>query len=180
MRYLLRDIIWHKWRGSAAAVIALLAAYSAIIENGFPDAGLPTMKDFLPVWGWWIWALIGLALLLVATFVLAYQQNQKLRSHDNWIVAHQACYGKLPSIPRSLLSLIDNYTEGEPLSKSIKLKECPRHQQWGGLTDENRERFLQIMDWQGLDRYDFLQNMRDSAPPGGSAITQLHRKRKEE
>lgn len=179
MWYLLRDIIWHKWKGAVIAVITLLTTYSAIIENVFPDVGLPTMKDLLSGWDWWVWALIGLVVLCVVTFVSAYQQNRQLQSHDNWIVAHKARHGKLPPLPESLLPLVDNYTAGEPISKKIKVKTSLQY--WHGLTDDNRERFLRLINWKGEDRHDYLQNMRDTAPPGGSATTQLvYRKRKEE
>ena len=119
---------------------------------------------------------MGLVLLVIATFAIASQQRRELESNDNWIVAHKAKTGKFPVIPSSLLTLVDKYTTGKPISKDIKLKERPSLQAWGRLTPENKERFLQIMDWLGLDRYDFMQNIEDSRPPGGS-IMHLKRKR---
>lgn len=52
-------------------------------------------------------------------------------------------------------------------------------QSWHGLTDDNQKRFSQLVDWLGEDWQDYLQHMRDTAPPGGSAITHLRPKRKE-
>ena len=157
-------------------MFAIIMSYSAIVEVYFPNK-LPTMKDILPAWGWWVWLVIALMLLWSATFVVASQKMCLLQKHDNWIIAYQARTGKLPPIPESLLPLVVNYMCGKPISKQIELNLRPSHQQWHGLTEQNKERFLQIMDWLGLDRYDFLQNLKDTAPPGGSAITHLRRKR---
>ena len=174
---LLLDIIWRKWwKIIAVDGFGLLTIYSVIIENCFPNAGLPTMRNFLPGWGWWIWALIFLASFSVATFLVAYQQRRQLESHDNWIVVHKARHGKLPTMPDYLLPLVNNYSPGSKISKNIKVKK--NLQYWHSLLDNSQERFLQLLDWLGIDRQGYLQQLRDTAPPGGSGTIRLHTKRK--
>lgn len=174
MLHLLWEVIWCKWRKYASACIAIVTFYSWVAEVFYPDVGILTMQDLLPFWEWWAWAMVGLGLLWFATFALLDQKTRLLQSHDNWIVAYKARHGKLPSVPKSLLPLVDNYADGKPISKKIRLKTDSRY--WHGLIDDNREKFLQLADWLGEDRHDYLQHMRDTAPPGGSSITHLHRK----
>jgi len=133
------------------------------------------MRDFVPLWGYWIWALIFLASFSVATFVVAYQQRRQLESHDNWIVAHKARYGKLPILPDYLVPLVENYSPGRRISKNIKVRS--NLQYWHSLIDGSKERFLQLLDWLGIDRQGYLQHLRDTAPPGGSGKIRLHWKR---
>jgi len=172
---LVSDIVWRKWRKWLFFIFTAITMYSAIVEAYFPKK-LPTMKDILPVWEWWAWLVIALVLLEFATFMVAAQKMRLLQKHDNWIIAHQAKTGKLPPIPKSLRSMVINYTPGKTISKQIELNLRPGHQQWYRLTQNNKDRFLQIMDWLGLDRYDFEQNLEDTRPPGGSPITHLRRK----
>ena len=175
MWYLLRDIIWHKWKGGIVAVVTLLTVYSAIIENGFPDAGLPTMKDILPIWEWWVWILIALALLFVSAVAHANQQRRQLEHHDNWIIAHKAHFGKLPPVPDYLLPLVDNYTVGEPISKEIKLTR-PSTQFWANLMPSQRENFLGLVEWLGIDPRDYEEEIKRHAPPGGHHIGLIWKK----
>jgi hypothetical protein len=174
--YILRDAVWHTWRKYITSIITLITVYSFIREIYYPNSNLIIMSDLLRFWAWWLWLTIGLVLLVLSILTIAIQQKRELVSNDNWIIAHKAKTGKFPAIPNSLLDLVDEYIKGQPISKNIKLKERPSHQQWGRLTLENRERFLQIMDWKGLDRHDFLQHMKDTRPPGGR-FPPLKRKR---
>jgi hypothetical protein len=173
---LVSDIVWHRWRKWLLFIFTAITTYSAIAEACSPSK-LPTMKDILPVWEWWTWLVIALILLEFATFIVAAQKMRLLQKHDNWIIAYQAKKGKLPAIPESLKSMVINYAPKKTISKQIELNLRPSNQQWHRLTSDNKERFLQIMDWLGLDRYDFLQCLEDARPPGGQATTHLHRTR---
>ena len=140
-------------------------------------------------WGlqWYWWAVIGGGIFFTSGFAIIWGQQKEISklqkrldgaASTNWIDAYKARFGVLPQVPKSFLPLVDNYIDGEPISKKIKWK--TNLQYWRGLTGDNRERFFQLIDWLGGDRYDYLQHMLDTAPPSGSAITQLHRKRKGE
>jgi len=128
----------------------------------------------------WQWFTLGgfviFAILMLLRVYELNQQNQQLQSRKSWIIDHETRTGKLPVLPESLLPLVKNYTQGQPISKDIELTLRPSHQAWNRLTPDNQERFLQVLDWKGLDRFDFLQQLKDTAPPGGNRI-QLHRKR---
>lgn len=164
------EIIGHKWRKYVATGIAIAVCYSWIAEEVYPEAGLLTMQDLILTWNWWVWVLIGMVLLWVATLVFTNQQRRLLESHDNWIVAYKARYGKLPQLPNSLLQAVDNYTAGEAISKKMTVRRISM-QYWHGLTDDNRNRLLQLIDWLGLDHIEYLQEMKDGAPPGGKPIS---------
>lgn len=126
----------------------------------------------------WIWyAVIGGGIFFASVFAIIYGQHKDIvklqnkldNTSTNWIDIYEARHGKLPAVPDHLLTLVDNYRHGEPISKEIKVKTSLQY--WHGLLEDSREQFLQIIDWLGKDRQAYLQHMRDTAPPGGKPIT---------
>lgn len=176
MLNLLVEIIWHKFRGLALASLSIVSVYSLVVETRYPYSGLLTLKDLISLWSWWVWFLIFLFLLLFFTLIVANQKRRLLEHHDNWIIAHKAKTGKLPVLPHSLLPLVGNYESGKPISNEIELMLRPSQQLWGSLTEDNQKRYKQLLLWKGFDPLDFEQQLKNTAPPGGSRITSLHRK----
>jgi hypothetical protein len=143
----------------------------------FDTVGVSQILGHTVKWQWF--ALGGFIIFAILMWWRGYelnQQNQQLQSRKSWIIDCETKTGRLPMLPESLLHLVKKYTLGHPISKNIELDLRPSLQAWNRLTPDNRERFLQILDWKGLDRFDFLQRLKDTAPPSGKT-RQLHRKR---
>ncbi len=161
---LLLEVIWQTWRKLITLPLAFYTVYSYIAENHVP--GLGTLSDHAPALEWWVWLLILVSAWSVNTFVLLCSKTRMLRSDPNWVFAYQARIGKLPTLPSSLLPLINGgYVEGKSISKSIQPQLRPSLQQWNRLTEDNQCRYLQLLDWLGHDSIEFMQHLRNTAPP---------------
>jgi hypothetical protein len=101
--------------------------------------------------------------------VVANNKRRQLEHHENWIIAHKAKTGKLPILPESLLPLVKNYEKGKPISDKIELDLRPSHQTWHGLTEDNKERYRQLLSWKCFDPIEFEQNLENTRPPSGNS-----------
>ena len=158
------------------AVLSGFATYSAIVEGYYPNTNLWTMEDSIRLWGWEVWAIIALLFLFVCVLLVANDYRRKLETNPNFIIAGKAKTGKTPPVPKSLLKFVSNYKEGKPISEKIELRD-PSLQEWRGLTEDNKNRYLNIKEYLGQDQYDFLQGIEDGRPPDGDKQSfRLHRK----
>jgi len=95
-----------------------------------------------------------------------------IAGETNWIRDYETVNKKPPPLPVDLLPLALNYTQGQPISKDIQLI-TPSMQFWVKLLPSKQEKLLQLVDWLGQDRRDYVENIRRLAPPRSGHRTQL-------
>ena len=122
----------------------------------------------------WIWISVIVVPLFIAQF-LAYQQLWfKLEQPSNWISAYERKHGKLPPIPSFVSGLVLNYSPGMIVSRNIQLI-TPSAQFWNKLDPSQQDQLLELAEWLGQDRRDYLARMKRMAPPGKSSMRLLRR-----
>jgi len=93
--------------------------------------------------------------------------KQGLKQHEgtpNWIDDHVVKYNELPLIPDCLSKLVVEYLPGARVSKGTKLT-IPSAQYWNHeLLPSQREQTLQLVDWLGLNRDDYVEMIKRHTP----------------
>jgi len=167
-----RDIIWRGWWGKLILGICFVVGLFDAVQTQFlPGIKLPPIIDLLPGWSWWVWVLIWLGILWVATLEGAYRQIQRVKPQDNWIDAHKVKTGKLPPLPDYLVPLFGNYSSG-PVSKGMK-PITPSGQCWNRLLPSQRKQWRQLVEWLGEDPEDYLAHMRMMLPQTPKGVERI-------
>jgi Ca2+/Na+ antiporter len=120
---------------------------------------------FTDLYEWPYWMLALLALFFAwwfFTFSWAYKKWKK-ELGQNWIERHRLEHGELPELPQYLLEVVENYTAGQPISKDIKVK-ISSGQLWNRLDPSQRDKLLELVEWTGKDRRDYLAQMERMKP----------------
>ena len=125
----------------------------------------------LNIWRWlvvpiWLWVVIMIVGLVIAQFLAFHElRGKQAKPPENWIDAHKAKTGKLPPLPAYLLPVVEeeSYSPGEPMSKNIKVK-IASGQFWNRLPPSQREELLQLVEWLGQDRRDYIAKMESMFP----------------
>ena len=100
----------------------------------------------VPQWLVWVLVTTGWAIAIVLTYHDLRMQKVALEQPTNWIDAHKNRHGKLPPIPDYLLPVVQNYSPGESVSRTMKLK-IPSGQFWHGLLPSQQEELLGLAGW---------------------------------
>lgn len=156
------QVLGGKWRRFISLVITIFSIYG-IIQSQIPTENEAMRKFFiLPQWDWWIWALIFVAMFWIITLEGAYQL---LRKHAplNWIEKHLILHGKLPILPKYLQPLVNNYTDGEPISQDIE-PITPSGQIWNSMFHSQRKEWEELVRWLGKDPQDLIDHMKMMLP----------------
>ena len=108
------------------------------------------------------------ASILVATGSFVYTLYRLYKwLKGNWIRWHQIRHWlKTPMLPDWMMPLVTNFKSGIRVSKDLILG-TPSTQFWNGLLPSQQEQTLQLIDWLGKSRYDFLDNIKRHQPKGG-------------
>jgi hypothetical protein len=146
-------VIWDG--GVIRKTVDLLLIVLAVLALVFTD---------LKEWPYWLILIVILFFVLwLFTFNWAYKKWRKELS-QNRIERHRVEHGELPPLPDYLLEVVDNYTAGQPIDKKIKVKMCSM-QYWAKLDPSQRDEFLELVEWTGIDRRDYLARLERAAPP---------------
>jgi len=168
MRRIIIDYICgvlHWWWVIVIGIGGGVGSYILLIRPGFP---IPS----------WLWISLPILGLIIAQF-LAYKglwvKYDELRP-NNWIETYKRNYRKLPPIPSFMSDLVLNYSPGMIVSRNIQLI-TPSAQFWNKLKldPSQQDQLLELAEWLGQDRRDYLARMKRMAPPGKSNM-RLHRK----
>ncbi len=148
-------------------VYLAIGLFSIVRVEFLPQENIPPIVEFFPRWPWWVWALIGMGILCVATLEGTYRLIQQATFRDNWIDAYKnRSGGRFPSIPEFLSDVVQDYFAGMPVSKDVQLL-TPSIQFWTRLLPSQRDQVLELVKWLGQDPRDFEEKIRRAAPPGG-------------
>jgi hypothetical protein len=92
-------------------------------------------------------------------------QDSLTTAHTNWIDNYMAEHGDLPIIPDWLVPLVEGYSAGDRISKTMKSKlTFPGVQTWTNLLPSQKEDLLQLWEWLGGDRRDYLEQLKRLHP----------------
>lgn len=83
----------------------------------------------------------------------------------DWITLYQTKTGKLPAVPKSLLSLVNNYVEGQPISQTIQVIPISG-QQWSLLNKKQKRFLLELVEWLGGNADDYCRLWMSMLPRG--------------
>jgi hypothetical protein len=119
---------------------------------------VPNNTSWIPSVTMWV----GAGLWFVGTLVY-WWKNRGKKQPENWIEAHKAKTGGLPSLPDNLVLLFENYSPGQPISKAMKPK-TPSGQHWNKLSSKEQKQWRQVIEWLGEDPEDYLEDMRKMFP----------------
>ena len=120
----------------------------------------------VPQWAIWLLFAAGWVVAILLTYHELRMQKVALeQTPKNWIDAHKAKTGKLPPLPEYLLPVVEgeSYLPGEPISKNIKVK-IASGQFWNRLLPSQRDELLQLVEWLGQDRRDYVAKMENMFP----------------
>ena len=82
----------------------------------------------------------------------------------DWIDSYKlANQNKLPPLPGFLSPLVNNYTEGQPISKDIVVIPISG-QQWQALTASERAELLELVEFTGKDAGDYCREFQSHFP----------------
>ena len=71
--------------------------------------------------------------------------------------------GKPPTLPGSFQPIVHNYTNGQPVSKDIKVIPISG-QQWLNLTQNEQEQLLELVEWLGVTAEDYCRQFQSMLP----------------
>jgi len=164
-----RKIVFRGWWKLVWGIYFVVGLFTIVRAEILPRENIPSIVELLPSWPWWVWALMGMGILCVATLEGAYRLIQQATFRDNWIDAYKnRSGGRFPPIPEFLSDVVVDYSPGMPVSKMVQLL-TPSAQFWARLLPSQREKLLQLVKWLGQDPRDFEEKIRRGAPPGGKA-----------
>jgi hypothetical protein len=145
-----------------------------VVVMGIFFAGIEVLLIFwqgfvIPIW-------VGIALAILGLFIAQFLAFHELRVKqaqpcENWIDAYKNRHGKLPPLPDYLLPVVENYSRGEPVSRTMRLK-IPSGQFWHGLPPSQQDELKELVKWLGQDPRDYLAQMERMLPkkaPEGAA-----------
>ena len=82
----------------------------------------------------------------------------------DWIETYKSeNLNKLPSSPAFLLPLINNYVQGQPISKDIVVIPISG-QQWQEMTAHQRNELLELVEFTGGDADDYMKLVQSQYP----------------
>ncbi len=90
-------------------------------------------------------------------------------SDTNWIDKHRRLHGELPPLPDYLLPIAIDYAPGEPVTKNMQIT-IPSAQMWSRLLPSQQDELLELVEWLGQDRRDYLATMERGKPPGPRVV----------
>jgi hypothetical protein len=128
-----------------------------------------TIKD-IPTWAVLIAYIIGGLFILYGLIGLFYPScripfTQGTSEKSNWIADYIKKHKKLPLVPAFMNELVENYINGMVVSKELKLIN-PSAQLWyTKLLPSQREQILELVEWLGQDRLDYLEIAKRHWPP---------------
>jgi phosphodiesterase/alkaline phosphatase D-like protein len=81
----------------------------------------------------------------------------------NWVDTYYYCYGELPLVPTWMV-VAEGYNTGGRVHQGMTVY-IPSMQWWGNLMPSQKEQVLQLIDWLGESREDYLWEMYSRAAP---------------
>jgi hypothetical protein len=156
------------WQSAKEYVPAVLKKWQGLVISLAGIIGI-----ILNIWQWlvvptWVWVVIIIVGLIIAQFLAFHEFRKKqAKPPENWVNAYEAETGKLPSLPEYLLPVVEegSYSLGESISKNIKVK-IPSAQFWNRLLPSQQDELLELVEWLGQDRRDYVAEMQRRLPPG--------------
>jgi hypothetical protein len=127
----------------------------------------------VPQWAVWVLFAAGWVVAILLSYHELRMQKVALEKPPNWIEKYRNRYRKLPPLPDYLRPVVPSYSPGEPISKNMELI-TPSAQFWNRLLPSQQDELLELVEWLGQDRRDYLAHMRMMLPPGGSKSIHLH------
>jgi len=128
----------------------------------------------IPQWAIWTLFSLGWAIAITLTYHDLRMQKIKLEKPPNWIEAHKKKHRKLPPIPSFMRDVILGYSPGMVVSKNIQLI-TPSVQFWNKLRPSEQDKLLELVEWLGQDRRDYLERMKMMSPPGKPSMRLLRK-----
>jgi len=147
-------------------IYLVVGIFSIVRVEFMHEANIPPIVELLPRWSWWVWALIGMGILCIATLEGSYRLIREATPHDNWIDDYHTRWGKLPQVPDYLEDVVMGYYPGMLVSKEVQLL-TPSVQFWARLLPSQRDQLLELVKWLGQDPRDYEEEIRRRAPPRG-------------
>lgn len=95
-------------------------------------------------------------------------------SQVNWVEDYEAEHRELPLIPDFMAPLVKDYTPRAKVSKGMELKYSPPY--WDNLKPSQQKQMLQLVEWMGQDKDDYI-DMINRHRPGRPSDIQVHWKR---
>jgi len=122
-----------------------IALFSIIRLEFLPEENIPPIVELLPRWPWWIWALVGMGILCIATLEGAYRQIRQVKTTDNWIDVYYGQHGELPPAPGWLVEFVPQLE----VDKQIEPKhtKTPSGQLWNRTPTSVRRKLQEYADW---------------------------------
>jgi hypothetical protein len=139
---------------TSISVLAVLAAFFI--------GGVMTLINDHVGWSYVLWGLACFLLLFFLIYYLIVRNNTK-RNTQNWIISYESRNKKLPAIPEYLLSVVQKYEIGSPLTKEIEIINMSG-QFWNNLLPSQREELKQLVEWLDMNWDDYLEQMKRMLP----------------
>lgn len=93
---------------------------------------------------------------------LGKQEIEQSKKPTNWIDDHRLKQGELPLIPDWLAPIVIGYSQGIRVSKEMKLSHSPPY--WDNLKPSQRKQLLQLVEWLGQDKDDYIDMINKYRP----------------
>lgn len=147
------------------------------------------ISSVLPYTGWKLPPAVArgvLVLALISALILVYlivrnerylQKNLRGQAEEsaNWIEAYIAENNKLPPLPVPLHPFVTDYTDGQPISKEMKIR-IASMQAWANLAPSDVKMWRQFLEWLGQDPNDYESEVRRLAPPKGNPHSLVYKR----
>lgn len=103
------------------------------------------------------------------------QGLRQIQKSENWIDDYLCKHGELPLIPDYIAKMVKGYHPGDRISPTMELS-IPSAQYWNNLLPSQQRKVLELLEWLGQDKNDYLAMIKRSIPGHPSDI-RLHWKR---
>ena len=154
------------WQSVKEYVPAVLKKWQGLVISFAGIIGI-----IINIWQWlvvptWVWVVIIIVGLIITQFLAFHELRRKqTKPPKNWIDAHKAIHGEFPPIPDYLLPVVlpSSHSPGEPVTKNIELI-TPSAQFWNRLLPSQQDELLELVEWLGQDRRDYIAKMKKMLP----------------
>jgi hypothetical protein len=123
-----------------------------------------------------VWILIGLGLFIAALLEYHNIRKKTIQTPENWIEKYVAEHkGKLPKIDDYMVPFINGAVKGQIVSKEMVLLRPTNRRQWEVLGEIPQEKLLQLADYLGKGRTQWLAEIGVTLPNSKPPMTIKYR-----
>ncbi len=123
------------------------------------DVKIKDMSDIIAVIGYLVSGII--VIFGVAGLWKEYHKNTNIKDSGNWVIDCEKKDKTLPSLDDYMVIFVQGAKQGDQISTTMKFNHQARGY-WDNLPTESQQRWLDVTDWHGIGRAQWLAEYSNS------------------